>query len=121
MDRSRESMAPWKLATIALVALGGLFLLSSKQTAPSDTYVAPAVVVVETANEPVERVEQIEQWPDLIGTDATEAVNRIRSDRPDLAVIPVPAKSMVTADYVESRVRVYYDGQNRVTRIPRIG
>lgn len=63
-----------------------------------------------------------EQWPELVGRTADEAVAAIRRTNPDIAQVPVLADgSLVTMDFREDRVRVFTDAAGHVTRTPRIG
>ncbi|MFD3330041.1 serine protease inhibitor [Streptomyces sp. NPDC058701] len=63
-----------------------------------------------------------EQWPELVGRTADEAVAVIRRTNPDIVRVPVLADgSLVTADFREDRVRVFTDADDHVTRVPRIG
>ncbi|MFD3806941.1 serine protease inhibitor [Streptomyces sp. NPDC058611] len=63
-----------------------------------------------------------EQWPELVGRTADEAVAVIRRTNPDIVQVPVVADgSLVTMDFREDRVRVFTDADDRVTRAPRIG
>eukprot|EP00903_Cladosiphon_okamuranus_P010743 g10154.t1 len=61
-------------------------------------------------------------WKDCVGMDAEEAIEVIKTARPDLKrVVKVKEGSMVTMDMRMDRVRVYCDADNIVTRPPRVG
>ncbi|MER5869544.1 serine protease inhibitor [Streptomyces sp. NPDC002044] len=63
-----------------------------------------------------------EQWPELVGRPADEAVALIRRTNPGIVQVPVVADgSAVTMDFREDRVRVFTDARGHVTRIPRVG
>lgn len=63
-----------------------------------------------------------EQWPELVGRTADEAVAVIRRTNPAVVQVLVVADgSMVTMDFREDRVRVFTDAHDHVTRVPRIG
>ena len=54
----------------------------------------------------------------------TEAKKQLETELPDgalMSIVPVPEGSMVTMDYRLDRVRVYVDGDNIVTQMPRLG
>ena len=73
------------------------------------------------ANAEMARPQQF-SWPDLVNTNVDAAVALISSQNPGLLVQKVPQGSMVTMDFREDRVRVYYDTDtNQVTRPPNIG
>ena len=61
------------------------------------------------------------KWSQLVGKNAREAIDHLRSERPDVKVEMIPSGSMVTADYREDRIRVFVDDQEMVTRAPRVG
>lgn len=63
----------------------------------------------------------LREWPSLVGKDASEAKQKIQEDRPELKVILVPENSMVTMDYREDRVRVFFNKDNLVVGVPRTG
>ena len=61
------------------------------------------------------------KWTHLKGVKADEAVQQIKSERPDLKVQVVPDRAMVTADHRMDRVRVFVDDNGFVASPPRIG
>jgi hypothetical protein len=61
------------------------------------------------------------EWPDLVGTDVDAAVQRIKGEQPTLNVVKIADGSMVTADYREDRVRVFYTPAFKVSSTPRTG
>jgi hypothetical protein len=61
------------------------------------------------------------EWPELVGTDATEAKEKLEQETKKSCYL-VPKGSMVTMDYSESRIRIFYDqASNKVTQPPRVG
>jgi hypothetical protein len=52
---------------------------------------------------------------------AEDVKSLILRDRPGINVCIVPAKAMVTMDHRMDRVRLFVDGQGRVTKPPKIG
>ncbi|MEU3065023.1 serine protease inhibitor [Streptomyces subrutilus] len=62
-----------------------------------------------------------EQWPELVGCAADDAVAAILRARPGTEVPVLPAGSFVTMDYRENRVRVFVDAHGNVAQAPRVG
>lgn len=60
-------------------------------------------------------------WTELNLVNVDEAVQRIKSERPELQVVKVKQGSMVTMDYSLNRVRVYFDESGRVAAPPKVG
>lgn len=62
------------------------------------------------------------EWPELVGMNAELAKQTILSQNPDLNVEIIPSGSMVTMDWREDRVRIYYNETNNVVdSVPTIG
>jgi hypothetical protein len=62
------------------------------------------------------------EWPELLGVDIDEAVQKLRAAEPKLNVIPVESGSVVTANYRTDRVWLWFDKETRsVAHTPRIG
>jgi hypothetical protein len=57
-------------------------------------------------------------WPQCVGMDGPACCNLIAGD---YDCIVVPENSPVTMDYQLTRVRVFVDEQNVVTKIPHLG
>jgi len=61
------------------------------------------------------------EWPELLDTDANEAKARLETET-GKTIYLVPKGSMVTMDYSESRVRIFFDkDSNKVVQVPRVG
>lgn len=61
------------------------------------------------------------EWPDLVGTDATEAKESLEKGT-GLTVLLVKAGSMVTMDFRTNRIRIWYDPTtNKVIKAPKVG
>lgn len=60
-------------------------------------------------------------WPELVGMKAEDAEKKIKEEMPGATVHVIPHDSMVTFDYVTSRVRIFVDLSQNVVREPRIG
>ncbi|KAM0862058.1 hypothetical protein ACQ4PT_045468 [Festuca glaucescens] len=60
-------------------------------------------------------------WPEVVGLSSEEAKKKIIEDKPEANVQVVPADSFLTMDYNTSRVRVFVDSSDKVTKAPRIG
>lgn len=66
--------------------------------------------------------EDKSNWPELEGTDSDKAVATILLENGSLDVQKVDYDSMVTFDYREDRVRVFYNPLNNlVSTTPTIG
>lgn len=64
---------------------------------------------------------QKREWPELVGTDATEAKDSLEKET-GLTVLLVKAGSMVTMDFRTNRVRIWYDpASNKVVKAPKVG
>eukprot|EP01038_Epipyxis_sp_PR26KG_P017539 gene17539-24326_t len=61
------------------------------------------------------------RWPHLVGKQSSEAMEHIKSERPDIRIFEVPQGSMVTMDFDTNRVRVYVDQFGKVVAPPTIG
>eukprot|EP00887_Chlorella_sp_A99_P000101 scaffold16.g101.t1 len=60
-------------------------------------------------------------WAELVGKPVHAVVALLQAET-GLRVIRVPDDAMVTADYREERIRVFFDPKNKlVVREPRIG
>lgn len=60
-------------------------------------------------------------WPELVGTDATEAKETLEKET-DLNVLLVKSGSMVTMDFRTNRIRIWYDpATNKVIKAPKVG
>eukprot|EP00127_Corallochytrium_limacisporum_P004851 Clim_evm3s188 gene=Clim_evmTU3s188 len=91
----------------------GAFIHSNIQVGHGQSSSAPSVVMPDKT-----------KWPELVGANKDNAVATIQAERPDLTqVTALPNGSMVTADYREDRVRVFYDSEteNVGPRAPMIG
>lgn len=63
-----------------------------------------------------------DSWIHLQGLPIDDAVTQLSLSRPDLHVHKVPHGAMVTADFREDRVRVFYDKRTgEVVGTPRVG
>ena len=61
------------------------------------------------------------EWPDLVGTDATEAKESLEKET-GLTILLVKAGSMVTMDFRTNRIRIWYDPTtNKVIKAPKVG
>jgi hypothetical protein len=61
-------------------------------------------------------------WPEVVGTDGATAARTIRGENPSMALVQVlPQDSMVTMDYIPTRVRIFVNDDNKVARTPRTG
>lgn len=61
-------------------------------------------------------------WPELVGKNVDEAIEIIKQENPALTVVKLEDDSMYTCDYLEERVRVFYNTEsNLVTRKPKRG
>lgn len=60
-------------------------------------------------------------WPELVGRNVDEAVQIIRQENSSLNVIKTPQNSIVTMDFRQDRVRVYYTATNSVVNAPHVG
>jgi hypothetical protein len=60
-------------------------------------------------------------WPHLAGRHVDEVEKAIKSERPDLKVYKVPHDAMVTMDFRTDRVRLFVDGEGKVSKTPRVG
>ncbi|KAI5008117.1 hypothetical protein ZWY2020_009165 [Hordeum vulgare] len=58
------------------------------------------------------------EWPELVGRTIEEAREKIKADRPDLTVNPVPVGDAVPLDFNKKRVWLWVD---TVAEVPRIG
>ena len=61
------------------------------------------------------------EWPALLGVDKDVAVAQIKAEQPSFTVLAVPENSMVTMDFREDRVRVFYNAAGKVASVPRTG
>ena len=48
-------------------------------------------------------------------------MTHIERDRPDVEYIVVPEGSMVTMEFIDLRVRLWVDKEDKISRVPRIG
>ena len=71
--------------------------------------------------ENMQREEVKTLWTELNLVNVDEAVQQIKTERPELQVVKVKEGSMVTMDYRLNRVRVYYDESGRVSSPPKVG
>ena len=63
-----------------------------------------------------------QEWPELVGVDAQVAKQTIQGENPSITKVQILAQdSMVTMDYVTSRVRIFVNDNNVVARPPRVG
>jgi hypothetical protein len=60
-------------------------------------------------------------WPELKGLPSEVAKHKILADRPDVEVDVLPYGSIVTQDYNDKRVRVFFDKAGNVAEVPQIG
>ena len=64
----------------------------------------------------------VQEWPQLTGTDATEAKHFIEQHHKTLNVILVQEGSAVTKDFRPDRVRIFYANDTKlVAGVPQIG
>ncbi|KAF9595618.1 hypothetical protein IFM89_001491 [Coptis chinensis] len=61
------------------------------------------------------------RWPELMGTTAEEAENKIKLDMPRANIQVVPPDHYVTMDFNTRRVRLYVDASGKVARPPQVG
>jgi len=57
-------------------------------------------------------------WPEVVGKSVEEAKKVILKDKPDADIVVLPVGTIVTADFVPSRVRIFVD---TVAQTPHIG
>ncbi|GLT93226.1 hypothetical protein SLE2022_110270 [Rubroshorea leprosula] len=60
-------------------------------------------------------------WPELLGAKGEDAEATIERENPDVDAVVVLEGSVVTADFLCTRVRVWVDTDGFVTRVPVIG
>ncbi|KAF8392256.1 hypothetical protein HHK36_022598 [Tetracentron sinense] len=60
-------------------------------------------------------------WPELLGTQGEVAAATIERENPLVTAVIVLEGSVVTADFLCTRVRVWVDNSGIVTRVPTIG
>nr|CAB3503762.1 unnamed protein product [Digitaria exilis] len=60
-------------------------------------------------------------WPELLGSPATQAVMKIKKDRPDVSVKVLPPGAPLTPEFNPERVRVFIDLNGLVAQVPVIG
>ena len=63
----------------------------------------------------------VKSFPELVGKDVDEAVSEIQNRCSEYKVNKLPEGSIVTMDYREDRVRVFYNKDNKVSGAPKIG
>jgi hypothetical protein len=61
------------------------------------------------------------EWPELVGVEKEAARGALAAARPDLTVLLVPSGGIVTMDWRENRVRVFFGEDGKVARAPRVG
>ena len=61
------------------------------------------------------------EWEKLLNKKVDEVVKAIQEENAELSVQKVPVDSMVTQDYNVNRVRVFYNADNIVVRVPQLG
>ena len=61
------------------------------------------------------------EWPKAAGRAIEDVVEEIKSENANLNVVKVEEGSMVTMDFREDRVRVFYNKEGMVVGTPRIG
>jgi hypothetical protein len=57
----------------------------------------------------------------FLGATIGTAMTHIERDRPDVEYIVVPEGSMVTMEFIDLRVRLWVDKDDKISRVPRIG
>lgn len=57
----------------------------------------------------------------LVGTDVDEALQYLKSTYPHFHIAKVSKTSMMTMDFRQDRIRVFYDENNNVSRAPMPG
>ena len=63
----------------------------------------------------------VTSWPRLVGKSVDSALERIKSDRPDIENVQLlAADSRAKADFDEGRVRIFHE-DGLVARVPRVG
>ncbi|XWS75169.1 hypothetical protein CRYUN_Cryun01aG0061900 [Craigia yunnanensis] len=60
-------------------------------------------------------------WPELLGTNGEEAAATIERENPNVNAEIVLEGTIVTPDFLCTRVRVWVDTNGIVTRVPIIG
>mmetsp|Transcript_30093 Transcript_30093/g.59771 ORF Transcript_30093/g.59771 Transcript_30093/m.59771 type:complete len:477 (+) Transcript_30093:633-2063(+) len=60
-------------------------------------------------------------WEGLVGMNADAACELLKELKPDFSIIPVHEDAAVTEDYRLDRIRVYYDDDGLVSKIPVVG
>ncbi len=60
-------------------------------------------------------------WKQFLGMDVDKAIQMIRQKRPDLTVHKCQRGTMCTEEFMPSRVRVFYDKDNKVSSVPYPG
>jgi hypothetical protein len=68
-----------------------------------------------------DEMHKMYRWPGAVGQNAEEAMAIIKRDRPDIKIVAVPEGSMVTMDFITSRVRVFVNEQGNVAKEPMLG
>jgi potato proteinase inhibitor type I family protein len=66
------------------------------------------------------KIKQVD-WKQFLGMDVDKAIQMIRQKRPQLDVFKCQPGLAYTADYRSSRVRVFYDKDNKVSHVPHPG
>ncbi|KAK9289248.1 hypothetical protein L1049_017724 [Liquidambar formosana] len=60
-------------------------------------------------------------WPELLGVKGEVAAATVERENPLVTAVIVPEGSVVTADFVCTRVRIWVDTNGIVVRVPKIG
>mmetsp|Transcript_93180 Transcript_93180/g.268188 ORF Transcript_93180/g.268188 Transcript_93180/m.268188 type:complete len:131 (-) Transcript_93180:30-422(-) len=60
-------------------------------------------------------------WPELVGLDGQEAKAKLEEQEPDKKIFLIPEGRMVTMDYRTDRIRIFLDGDGKVSRAPILG
>nr|DAD35864.1 TPA_asm: hypothetical protein HUJ06_006504 [Nelumbo nucifera] len=60
-------------------------------------------------------------WPELVGCEGKVAKATIEQENPAVTAVVLLEGSIVTADFLCTRVRVWVDCNGTVTKVPTIG
>ncbi|RHN80084.1 putative proteinase inhibitor I13, potato inhibitor I [Medicago truncatula] len=61
------------------------------------------------------------EWPEVVGMDGDEAVEKIERENHRVNAIVVPEGSLVPMNFKCTRVWVWVDKEGKVFRVPKIG
>ncbi|XP_077984427.1 uncharacterized protein LOC144439052 [Glandiceps talaboti] len=63
----------------------------------------------------------MKQWPELVGKTGEEAKEVVLKECHDFKIQIIPTDSMVTCDFVPTRVRIFVSDNGKVARPPKVG